>query len=461
VPLYNINQVNAALQLTAAAALDYSTVLIIDAHHDSFERATVYTDPASYSSIPEGTPLRRALDSAFSASVRPARVVVGRALGDFVLTPSDIEDNETYSFTIQILDGVTETINATVDPGDTAEDLAEAWKTSIDANVDLTDHITSTVVGSGADATLVISANTSDDDFNISGVSDGITTESVITESAADIIENISNFNPDWTYITATDHTPSFQLAMGAQAAVLQKPYFTSTDNPVAYSTWAGINVVPDAEDVGAQFVFNSNQYAHVMYHDRASDYPEVARITEFTFLRPGEDSFNYKPITGFGLGLIQGGARKLNTNELNNLQQRNMSTIVNLGGTPVVAGNRMATGVRIEAIVFSLYAQQELGRRLDTLFLNGRKFGMNDADLGVMENSLTTWLNTNVSTPGKARALDPHVPYTMLFPRAKDISFEDRVDGVVTFEAILYLDASIDSTVLNLTLTYRDPAQG
>lgn len=460
-PLYNINVVNAELQLTAAAALDYSTVLILDAHHDSFERTTVYTSPDDYTSVPVGTPLRRALDSAFSASVRPSRVVVGRARGTFILTPSDIEETETYSFTIQILDGVTETINGTVDPGDTAEELAEAWFTSIDGSTDLTDHITAVVVGSGADAVLEISANTADDDFNVSGVSAGITTESVITESAADILENVSNFNTDWTYITSTDHTPSFQLSLGAQAAVLNKPYFTSTDLPVAYSAWAGIDVVPDPDDVGAQFAFNGNRFAHVMYHDRASDYPEMARITEFTFLRPGEDAFNYKTLTGFGLALIEDGSRRLSTNELSNLQQRNMSTIVNLGGQPVVAGNRMATGIRIEAIAFSLYATQELGRRLDTLFLNGRKFGMNDADLGVMRNSISSWLNTNVSTPGRAKALDPHVPYTLLFPRARDISFEDRVDGIVRFEAILYLDASIDSTRLNLTLTYRDPAQG
>jgi len=462
VPLQNINVVNASLELTAAAAIDYSTLLIVDCNHlDATTRATVYTSIDGYSSVvPSGTPLRRALDSAFSSSAAPAKVVVGRSKGTATLTPTGVVLDAVYDFTVTVADGATLAVSHTALVTDTAEEVAIGWKAAIDAVTDITDHVTATVVGAGADAVLTISLVAGTDDFSIESATANITITSSATETAADTITAIREINTDWTYIAATDHTPTYQMSMAAQGALYQKLYVTSTALAEAYAAWDGIST-PDANNVPARLKESVNNFGHCMYHHLAANYPECVRITQFTDVKPGRDDFNYKSLSGFGIAQVLDLSRALNGNELYNLDQVYASTVISLGGVAVVAGNRVSTGIRIEAIAVLNYFRQELKRKVDTLFLRKRKLGMNDADLNLMRNVWATFLDSNVSGASGTQALDPVKPYVITLPKEKDISLEDRTDGNINGSVTCYLDASIDSTVLNMTLTYRDPAEG
>lgn len=460
-PLQNINVVNASLELTAAAAIDYSTVLIVDCNHLTSDRATVYTSIDGYSSVvPSGTNLRKALDSAFSSSAAPAKVVVGRSKGTATLTPTPVVEGADHDFTITVADGASLAVSYTVGVGEDAQDIADGWKADIDADTNITDHVTATVVGTGADAVLTLSLVTGDDDFVLESLTSNITVTAVATEAAADSITKIREINTDWTYMTATDHTPAYQMAMATQGALYQKLYVTSTDLEEAYASWDGTST-PDANDIPARFKESVNNFAHCVYHHLADNYPECVRITQFTDVKPGRDDFNYKSLSGFGLAQIADLSRALNGNELYNLEQKYASTVVSLGGVAVIAGNRVATGIRIEAIAVLNYFRQELKRKSDTLFLRKRKLGMNDDDLNLLRNAWATFLGANVSGGNGTQALDPVKPYVITLPKAKDISFEDRTTGDIQGSVTCYLDASIDSTVLNMTLTYRDPAEG
>lgn len=463
----NITVINASLQVQSAAALDYSTVLIVDCNHLTFNRATVYTGPDSYSlTVPTGSALRKALDSAFSVTPQPPQVVVGRSKGTATLTPTSVADGSVHDFDLEVADGETVNVSYTTGTSETAEDIATGWKADIDANTDITDHVTATVVGTGADAVLTISLVSSTDDFIVSNLTDNITITGTSTEAIGDTLTEVSQFNSQWTYITSTDHTPSYQVSAAAAASTREKPYITSTGLEEAYAAWDGTST-PDSNDVGATFAFNQYNFAHCFYHNNADDYPEMARITRFTYLKPGRDNFQYQTLPGFGLAQIVDGTRALNPTELFNLAEKNISTIVTLGGSSVVGGmngkgNRMSSGVRIETIAVLNYFRQELGRRTDTLLLRKPKLAMNDGDIGMFVNAWEYFLEDNVSGgAGDARALDPVLPYRIDVPKAKDISFEDRAEGLFENTNITcYLDASIDKVVLNIALTFRDPAQ-
>lgn len=460
-PLTSPNKVNASLQLSAAASNDYSTLLIVDAHHRSFDRTKVYATQDGYKAdVPEGTNLRKALDSAFYPDVKPNRVVVGRAKSTAIISAGAVSDGQTYQFTITVSAGASELVSASPGLNGTAETLFTAMKADIDANTAITAEVTATVVGTGNSATLQIALVTGDSDFILSDIDPVFTVTASISESAGDILTNIRNFNKDWTYMMATDHSPSFQISMAAQAVNLQKVYVTSTDLPEAYNTVYVEGATPSPNDVPSLFKSNSNDYAHATYHNRAEDYPEAARVTRFTNRLPGASAFNYKKI-GFELAQLSDGTRRLNSNELFNLQNKSASTVISLGGQPVIAGNRVASGKRIEAIIFMLYVKQELARITDTLFLNADKLGMNAPDIGRIASAWTSFLDRNVSTPNSPKGLDPVKPYILIMPKAKDISFEDRAAGIITAKLTLFLDASIDSTVLDLSLTYRDPSRG
>lgn len=454
-PLQNINVVNASLQLTASTALDYSTVLIVDAHHLSSDRATVFTEMPSTTTIPDGTNLRKMLVSAFSAEVKPEQVILGRSKGKAIIDP-DLSDFSDVSFIVTTATA-SETISETAAGGETEQDVLDRVKITLDTTFSA--ELTVTVTGTGADAVLEVETVSSSDDFTVTNTGSNVVVNGESQETPATTLDAIKDFNKDWTYIVSTDHTPSYQQAMAEAANVLQKPYVTSTDNPAAYAAWDGESQ-PDANDVPALFKFENNNYAHCIYHHEASDYPEAIRITRFTSTRPGTNAFQYKDI-GFPVAHIQDVSRPLNGTELAALESKNASTVISLNKTPVIAGNRMSSGIRIEAIVFKSYAVQELKRRTDSLFIRLPKMGMNDSDIGRIENSWKSFLEGNVSSESQTRGLDPYRPYVITMPKAKDISFQDRVDGVLRCSAILYLDPSIDSTVLNLTFTYRDPAQG
>lgn len=459
-PLQNINVVNATLQVTAAASLDYSTVLIVDCNHINFDRATSFVSVDDYTSVvSDGTNLRRALDSAFSASVNPPIVVTGRAKGNSRVSFTGVSNNVEYAFTLEVPGGESITVSYTADIDDDEFDVATALAALVNANTDAASEVTATVEGVGIQATLLISLLSNDNDFIIYNETSNIALSGETTESAADTISEIRKVNSDWTYIVSTNHSPDYQKAMASQGLLYEKLYVTSTDLEAAYDSWDGQST-PASDDIGAYFQSTGNNFAHAMYHDDADSYPEVLRITEFTDVTPGADDFNYSTLSGFGVAKNSEG-NVLSGNDLTNLQGKYMSTIVSLGGQPVIAGNRVSTGVRIEAIAVLNYFRQELQRRVDTLFLRMRKLGINDPDIGLIGNAWTSFLDSNVSDgAGNAKALDPFKPYEITLPKAKDVSYDNRVLGFIPASIVCNLDASIDSTALNLTLTYRDPSE-
>lgn len=462
----DIVRINATLDVSAAQAEDYSTLLIVDCNHTSFDRAAVYSTPDDYTStVAVGTPLRAALDSAFSATIRPAQVIAGRSKGKAIITPEGVADTVQYDVTVNVAGGGTVAASYTAIVADTAEDVCLALKSDIDAVTAVTDEVTATVVGTGADAVLEITLNTDDDDFTLSGVSSNLSIRSVATEAAGDSLTEIADYNSQWTWITATDHSPSYQITMMAQAQVLQKPYVTSTQLVEAYAAWNGEDT-PASNDVGAYAKFSNYSYTHVMYHNEADTIiPENVRLTQFTSKVPGTSNFQYKALAGVSLAQIVDGTRALNTTELVNLETKSMSTIALLGGNAVVAGrvtdtaNRMATGVRMEAIAVLIYTRQEIARIVETVLLNRDKVALNDDDIAIFVNKIKKFFTDNASSGGVTRAFRGDRPVDIIAPRAKDISFEDQVDGILrNFRVIGYMDPSIDSVIIDLSLTYLDP---
>lgn len=462
-----IVRLNASLSVTAAAAQDYSTLLIVDCNHTSFDRTAVYASPDDYSTIEAGTPLKRALDSAFSASIRPAQVIAGRSKGKAVLTPEDVADGEQYGVTVTVTSEAVVAASHTAGAAETAEDVCTALKADIDAVTEATDEIGATVVGVGADAVLEIVFNTSEDDFILSGLTENLTLSSEATEAVADSLSAIGDSNSQWTWIAATDHTPSYQVSIMSQAEVLQKPYVTSMQLEEGYAPWNGEDT-PDSNDVGAIAKFNNYDYTHVMYHNNADELQaENVRLTQFSSKKPGTSNFQYKSLSGVPLAQEVTGTTALTTTDLFNLETKSMSTTVSLGGQTVVGGrvtgtgNRMASGVRMEAIQVLIWTRQEIARKLETLLLVKDKMALNDSDINLITKTIRKFFTENASGGGVSRAFREDRPVDIIAPKAKDISFEDQVEGILrNFTVIGYLDPSIDSVEINLNLTYLNPVE-
>lgn len=469
----NIIRIASVLATASAQAADFSTLLIVDTNHNSLSRTRLYTSTDYQDIVPVGSPLRRALDSAFSPQIKPPFVVAGRSKGTTIVTPTTVADTTAYEFNIEVLDGAIATASYITGVGEDAEVIATALKADIDAATDVAAHVNATVVGTGADAVLEISLVDAADDYRLYGESSNLGLTHRTTEDAATSLSAITDFYPNFTYVISTDHTPAYQAAMMAACEVVRKPYFTSSALIENINTLYDGQTAPAANDVAAVAAHNNRVYTHVMYHEKADYYPEAARVTRFNQLEPGTSDFQYKELSGFGVAqhpLASVDAsfnRALTTGELVNLQSKNASTIVDEGGLAVVGayngqGNRVGTGDRIEHVVWGIYAESILTQRLRNLKRRKNKLGMNDSDINLVKSTMESWLRTQISQPGLAKAINPAARWVLEFPKARDLTFEDQSSGLLrSIRAIVYMDASIDAvSVVPLTLTFTDVAE-
>lgn len=455
----NIVLVQPVVRGVAAQTGDISTLMILDTNHDSLDRYKIYASDEYQSTIASGTPLRKALDSAFSPTPTPSIVVVGRAKGTAVLSFPDVGDTDVFGVSIEVADGATVTASFTAGAADDAQDVATGLKADIDAVTAVTDHITATVVGTGSDAVLQITLVATTDDYRLYGTTSNVSVSYTTTEAAADSLSAIQDFYADFTFVMSTNHTPSYQTALAAACEVAKKLYFTSTALPIAYTASYDGVTAPDSSDILAVIAHANYQWSHAMYHEAAADYPEAQRVTRFSWLRPGTTDWQYKSLVGFGVAQHATENRALTTGEILNISSKYGSTIVNERGLAVVSsydglGNRVGSGDRIEHMHFAIYAKQQIEAILMTFKYNVDKLGMNDQDIGRIQGQIVAFADRET---GPSLALNPANPYKIVFPKAKDITFLQQSSGrLSSVEATFYMNASIDSIhVTPLVITF------
>ena len=456
--------VNSTITATAAELADYQTQIIIDCNHTTFDRVTTYA-AGEYTNIPVGTKLRTALDAAFRVPVKPPVVKVGRSKGVAIYTPTGVVSGAEYGFTITTLDGHVLNETYTTGVGETAFDVVTELKTAFDLDTDITDHVTLAVVGVGASAVLTVTPVSGGDDFTMTLFTGTYTISGVASEAAGDTIAAVSDYDNSYTIITSTDHGPSYQSAMFAVAeTATDKMYMTSSALSENYSVWDGLTT-PALNNITGTAHFNNYQKSCVRYHHLAdSIFPEMTIVSYFGWMDAGSTDWQHKAIAGIPLAQIADGTRPLNTSELIQLSNRYAPTTVNLGGQSVVGGyrglgNRMADGVRIEQVHWGIKVAHKFRQLLATKLLNSNKVAFNDNDLNGIKGILQTYLDTQVSSVAKTFALRADNPFTIVMPKAKDISFEDQVSGILSgIEVICYTDASIGAIDVGVNITFLNP---
>ena len=455
--------VNSTIAQTGVAVEDYKTLLILDCNHLTFDRVTTYA-VGGYDSVPSGSKLEKALDAAFSPDIKPATVKVGRTKGAATYTPTAVAVGKEYGFTITVLDGYSLNATYTTGAAETAQDVLDALKTAFDLDSDITDHVSLTVSGVGADAVLVVALVSAADDFTLTNYTGDYTTTGIASESAGDSMAEINQIDNQWSWPVSTNHDTAYQAAIGAATLTLnKKKHLGATQSAKAYEVWDGVSA-PDADDLGALCKFNNYTRSNIYYHHNADEiFPEIVRYSRHALLEPGSSDFQKKVLPGVSLALLADESRKLNVAELIALKSKSMSTTVLMGGNAVTGGyeglgNRMADGTRIESVYWTDRASQVIKALIEGYMLNKEKVGMNDNDINAIVSKIEKWLTSQATTLAKTYALDPRRPFIVTAPAAKDITFEDKVLGLYQGLVITaYADASMDSVIADLTLTFND----
>ena len=117
-----------------------------------------------------------------------------------------------------------------------------------------------------------------------------------------------------------------------------------------------------------------------------------------------------------------------------------------------------MANGIRIESVYWTDRASQVVNALIASYMLNKNKVGLNNGDINAIVSKIDKWLTSQATTLAQTFALDPRRPFRIDVPDASEISFEDKTRGVLTGLTITaFADASLDSVVAELTLTFND----
>lgn len=459
--------INSSTAVTATKEGDYRTTLILDTHFDTLDRVRTFA-PDEQSTVPVGTPLRRALDAAFTPVTKPKFVLVGRSKGTATYAPVGVADGNEYGFTLNVDDAGTVTSqNETYTTGaaETAEDIVTALKTQFDLVTAITDVVTLTVVGTGADAVLQISLDDSSDDFSITTFTGDYTLTGTPTETGQETIDEVLTINDQFTFVVATSHTPSYQNALASViGSYNNKLYFTSSQLSENYGTWDGTSI-PAANNVMATFKYNGYGSAHCNYHHEAdTKYPELLMISLFTRLEPGLQEWQFNRETVLPIAQRADLSKPLTTGDQTNIQNAGGSTTINLGGKAVFggyegSGGKMADGTAIQVRWWAIYAEIKIKALWETLILNSDKLGMNRFDIPKFRNLANGFLRRQASTLGRTAALDPDNPPKLVFPDPSDIVFADKVSGTLQNISITaYYDPAITNVITDLLVTYFDP---
>jgi len=454
-PYQDIATVNINLQTTSASQKGFGTQMFIGAHAWFRERARSYSSlTAAAVDIPTTAPEYKALEAAFAQPIQPTAVKIGRRESTTTITPVDAVDAKTYSVKVEVNDGdfVVASYTATV-PTDTQEQICLGLKADIDGDADVLAHVTATVVGTGAAGVLTIVAKTATDEYAVSGLTE-VTASFTTTETAAECIAAIEVQDDDFYFVTSSDHTETFVLAMAAAVEGRKKLYFVCVSEETALATIAS----PATDILGKLFDLNYLRTIGKYHQDADTKFPECAFVARWSPSTAGTVAWYAKTLAGVTAATsLNGGstASPLTLTQKNNLIARNVNFVETTRGVTVLYGGKTIGGEWIDVVRSKDYIEDQTEVAIFNLKLNSPKVPYDADGIAALESVCTSTWNKFISVAGKPNILEAARPYEADFPPASSVSFADKTNRNYSATANLYLAGAIRLTTLTINLTY------
>lgn len=319
--------------------------MFMAAHNAYSDRVRYYTDAATVGEeIGIESPAHKAAQAAF-AQDGATTLMIGRIGSDEVLSFATAPvQNDIHTITIEVNDGDSVVVSITdTDAVPTAETVFNKIKLAIDAVTLVTDHVTATVVGTGAAATLVLSRVTeATDQLIVTGLSDKLVSTPAVTETGAEAYSAIKLADDSFYFVTSQIKTQAWIESLGAAVNADTKQYWYTTSDINSLTTYAA-----GATDLGALAIENQWARAVSAYaQDAETEFPEVGAIAFKAYTPAGTIVWGNDLTSGITEGRDADGNR-LTVTQKNNLLARNMAFWDYQGGnvflnSDVYTGNGM-----------------------------------------------------------------------------------------------------------------------
>lgn len=433
---YNpLAEVNISLATATFERVGFGIPLFITSTRAFEERTRIYSNLTAVGvDFPTSSNAYRAAQSVFSSSNGLNTFMIGRREANAVLsliTPP--QQNENWNFNIEVNDGDSLAVNYTESGASpTQESVLTAIKALIDADGGVSAHVTTTVAGTGTQATLTITPTTTGDFFLLSDVNN-LNEAYTGTETAAEAYQAIALENDSFYAVTADDKTQAFVMSLAATVNADDKQYWVSTNEQSSLEVLAS----PPTDILG---MLNANNYARVVgiYHqDANTTFPELAELGHNLPFLAGSIVWGNDITSGVAASANSAGTL-LTTTQKNNLLARNAAFWDRQGGQTFFNSDVFTmSGERPENIRGRDAMRADMITELSGLLLsqNGTKIPYTDSGISQIENQVREVLDRYVQRNFIEGS------YRITVPRANTISAQKRASQLfdeLTFVAQL-----------------------
>lgn len=162
-----------------------------------------------------------------------------------------------------------------------------------------------------------------------------------------------------------------------------------------------------------------------VIHATAENDCTNAAYAAKFLSYDPGSETWAYKR-----LALVE--AQTLSTQDISNLESRNISFYVDVAGTPMACGGKTAAGEWIDTIRFRDWLKTRIQEKAINLLISLPKVPYTDSGIGLMQNAVSSALDEGVDVGGIAEAENGEdgsvtPSYSISVPKAATLDAQTR----------------------------------
>ena len=439
--------VNISLKTTPIQRASFGIPLFIGSHAFFTERTRSYSRTSDVAEdFPTTSDEYIAAAGAFSQDNSPNLIKIGRrAVDTVILTPDAVTSaGQTFTVTVTGTDGVPTSATFTTTTGtETASDVVT------DLLADL-----GTITGVTISGTVGINLSPSTAaPFSVSAIK-RLEAVSTSTEDPEDTLVAIEEFDDEWYFASASDHTQAYTNAMAAAIESRNKIYFFSTSDVSTYGAYsdASADQLSKVKDLG--YLRTSG-----WYHDEADTvFPELTYIVIGSVYDPGKGVWANKAVSVAGGSARNSDGNYLTVNQKTNLEARNGNFVEQVGGGPTTSpkSGKVAGGEWVDVIRNRDFMVARSTEALVSYMKKSPVVGYIQPGIDGLESKLNAVFSRYVSTDKETNILDSENPFTISFKKASEISPEEKATRVFTGTFALKLAGAIQIANISGTMSYN-----
>ena len=386
-----IAEVNVVLNTSVATRQGFGTPIFITTHNNFLDTVRSYSDIEAVGEDFDTTDAAYiAAQQFFGNSPKINTIKIGKRQADvkYKVLGDTFEGGEVIS--LQVSDNHDRSFTVSVSATDlsTPFTLATALASAFSSNTDFLTDFTVT-----ADSDSIIIAGITADDLAFANRLKGLTAVFSNEASAADTFREISEADSDFYFVTAQDHTKQYVLDMADAVNAAGKLFATSSSDLDSLKTFN-----EQATDTLAVLRQNNTERTFAVWHqDADTKFIECKYVGTNCMFAPDEQA-----VVWDGLELTNWSVAKnakgnvLTSTEMNNLELRNVSYIVNTETGARIIGGKTSGNKWIDELHIRDTMVARVKEKLVTLLMNqkGKKIVGGEAGRLIIANEITEALS-------------------------------------------------------------------